>query len=67
MERKIGERFIYDGVTLEVDMLKNGLCKGCYFYGGYIKCQNREVRNTIGTCSPFSRNDVKNVIFKKVE
>ena len=67
MERKIGEIFIYDGVTLEVAMLKNGLCKGCYFYGGYIKCQNREVRNTIGSCSPFSRNDVKNVIFKKVE
>ena len=66
MERKIGERFDFGGVTLEVVDWKEH-CKGCYFYGGYINCQNREVRNTIGYCSPFSRNDGKNVIFKDVE
>ena len=67
MERKIGEQFDYDGVTLEVARLKNGLCKGCYFYGVYINCKNREVRNTIGYCSPFCRNDGNNVIFEEVE
>ena len=65
--RPIGEKFDYEGDMLEVAMMKNGLCKGCYFYGGYINCKNREVRNTIGYCSPFSRNDGKNVIFKDVE
>ena len=66
MERKIGERFIYDGVTLEVAMLKNGLCKGCYFFKGCCICEEHDIEVT-GECVYDSRIDGKCVKFQKVE
>ena len=66
MERKIGERFIYDGGTLEVAMLKNGLCKGCYLCDTKI-CGYEIIINYLGYCAYSEREDKKDVIFKKVE
>ena len=67
INRKIGERFDYDGVTLEVVEVKNSFCTGCYFYNKKIECEERVVRNTIGCCGEYSRGDGKIVIFRKVE
>ena len=63
MERKIGEQFEYDGVTLEV--VESGSCKGCFFFVGganiYCKVFNGEIT---GPC--IGRSDCKSVMFKKV-
>ena len=64
MERKIGERFDFGGVTLEV--VESGSCKECYFFKGGIRCEgyNGEIN---GSCGPFNRCDGKSVIFKEVK
>lgn len=64
MERKIGERFDYNGVTLEV--VKQLGCKGCYFFNmlDMSDCNNLEIR---GHCGISFRTDKKPVIFKEVE
>ena len=63
MERKIGEQFDYDGITLEV--VESGPCKGCHFFVGakiYCKGFNGEIN---GPC--IGRSDGKSVKFQKVE
>lgn len=66
MERRIGEQFDYNGVTLEVvkQPLENNdvgkYCNGCYFNKGYYCCYK-------GECCYGSRSDSTSVIFKKVE
>ena len=64
MERKIGERFDFGGVTLEV--VESGPCKGCFFFVGgtdiYCKGFNGEIN---GPC--IGRSDNKSVKFQKVE
>ena len=63
MERQIGEKFDFGGVTLEV--VESGPCKGCFFFvnGSNIYCKgfNGEIN---GHC--IGRSDGKSVIFKKV-
>ena len=63
MERQIGERFDYDGVTLEV--VDSGTCKGCHLFKGFLYCEEHDVEVT-GDCWPINRSDGKSVIFKKV-
>ena len=62
MERKIGERFDYNGVTLEVVKESFG-CLGCYFIHNmcvlYI--------NNIGHCPSEYRSDNQSVIFREVK
>lgn len=65
MERPVGEQFEYNGVTLEVVEHKD--CLGCYFHKNYIRCNNTTIRETIGACEDFKRNDLKNIIFKEVK
>ena len=65
MERPVGEQFDYNGVTLEV--LEHQDCLGCYFHKNYIRCNNVTIRETIGACEDFKRNDLKNIIFKEVK
>ena len=65
MERPIGEKFDYEGVTLEV--VNHQDCLGCYFYEHYIRCNNTTIREAIGACEDFKRNDLKNIIFKEAK
>ena len=65
MERGIGDQFEYNGVTLEV--VEHQDCLGCYFYKHYIRCNNTAIRETLGACEDFKRNDLKNIIFKEVK
>lgn len=61
MERKVGEVFKYNEVTLIT--IENNSCEGCFFNDGNI-C-TREARLIL--CSPMFRKDNKNVIFKEME
>ncbi len=60
MERKIGEQFEYDGITLEV--VNHLGCEGCHF-STLVNCDN----SFCGECHSFNRTDKKPVIFKLVE
>ena len=69
MERQIGERFDYDGKTL--DAVEQSLeykdtenaCNGCYFNFKYFCYRKRYIT---GECSYYSRIDKKDVIFKEI-
>ena len=61
MERKVGEVFDYNGVTLIT--IENNSCEGCFFNDGNICTRETELI----FCSAGYRNDNKNVIFKKME
>ena len=64
MERQIGERFDYGGVTLE--LVESGACKGCLFFKGFLHCEEHDIDVT-GDCGPVNRSDGKSVKFQKVE
>ena len=66
MERKVGEVFECDGVTLEVVKAKDNDCTACYFNDERDACSFKRVRNIIGFCTPFRRKDMKYVNFKEV-
>lgn len=59
IERKIGERFNYNGVTLEVVEQSEDTCDGCYFYRK-TDCPDACL------CSCLFRSDFNSVIFKEV-
>ena len=64
--RPIGEKFDYDGTTLEVVENEHPSCADCYF--GSIKCcRFDEIIDTTGDCLFYKRKDRKDVIFKEVE
>lgn len=66
MERKIGERFEYNGTTLEVELEKEDekdVCIGCYF-SDMKTC--KYVKKVTGYCSRALRKDGTDVIFKDV-
>jgi hypothetical protein len=56
-EKKIGERFEYEGVTLEVVNELDFSCEKCFFYLG--KCDNV-------CCFPHKRKDGESVCFRVV-
>lgn len=65
MDKRIGEVFEHNGVTLiTIEDKNNDGCKECYFLNGSIctVCNNSEI-----FCTASCRDDKKNVIFKKVE
>ena len=64
MERPIGDKFDFGGITLEV--VESNSCKGCIFFGGGVYCDEYN-HNIVGNCGPFVRSDEKSVIFKEVE
>ena len=67
MERKIGEQFKYNGVTLDVCVAKaykNAPCGDCYFLH-YDRCF--KVMDITGKCSEKFREDKRSVYFKKVK
>lgn len=57
-DKKIGERFEYEGVTLEVVNELDFSCEKCFFYP--VKCDNI-------CCFPHNRKDGESVCFKVVE
>ena len=61
MDKKIGEVFQYNGVTLIT--IENDSCEGYFFNDGNIFTRETELI----FCSAGYRNDNKNVIFKKME
>lgn len=64
--RKIGERFDFEGVELEV--VEEWSCQGCYFDNHLVKCQmSRNQRIHVGSCGPHFREDDTSVIFKEVK
>ena len=64
MERRIGEQFDYNGVTLEVAKSPKGHpCCDCYFL---LKDCYAALDKT-GNCSDTFRNDKRNVYFKEVK
>ena len=67
MERPIGDKFEYKGVTLEVIENKSICCPGCYFYDKLIPCYFQRIKNIIGFCQSYKRIDHKDIIFKEVE
>lgn len=65
MDKKIGEIFEHNGVTLiTIEDKNNGSCKGCYFLNddNCAAMNNQEI-----SCCASCRDDNKNVIFKEVE
>lgn len=62
--RPIGEKFDYEGVTLEVVEEKG--CKNCYFYD-ITFCRFEDTVAITGSCVSDNREDKKEVIFKEVE
>ena len=63
MERKIGEVFEYNGVSLKVvkQKLNKASCNGCYFDGALCEIDDE----ITGTCLYRNRRDKANIIFKK--
>lgn len=61
MERKIGERFLDNGVELEVSKRELEFCDGCYYFENLTKvnCRDDFHEKLLGRCN--------NVIFKEVE
>ena len=60
-DKKIGERFKYKGVTLEVVDIYNSDCAGCFdcFFND-IGCENI-------SCSPYTGRKTDSVCFKVVK
>ena len=65
MERKIGSKFEYEGVTLEVLEGKRDSCEGCYF-GNHRYCRFEDLIYTTGLCSALWRKDKKDIIFRQI-
>ena len=66
MERQLGEKFDYNGVTLKVVKDKKCCCDRCYFGANESSC-SYEVRDAIGPCGEYTRSDGLAVIFKKLK
>ena len=66
MERQLGEKFDYQGVTLKVVKDKGSGCEGCYFGANQSSCID-SVRDAIGPCGEYTRSDGCAVIFKKLK
>ena len=67
MERKIGEKFDYNGVKLEVCVANayiNAPCRNCYFLHNE-KCF--KFTDITGKCSDTFREDKRSVYFKEVK
>ena len=64
--RPIGEKFDYDGTTLEVVENEHPSCADCYF-GSITCCRFDEIIDITGDCIFSKRKDRKDVIFKEVE
>ena len=64
MERPIGDKFDFVGVTLEV--VESSACKGCYFFKSTVYCDGYK-NEAVGDCGTDGRSDRKSVKFKKIE
>ena len=65
MERRIGEKFEYDGVTLEVAVAPYGNhCSNCYFL---LNDKCAESMDITGKCYESFRKDHRRVYFKEVK
>ena len=64
--RPIGEKFDYEGTTLEVVEKGDARCADCFF-DDLIFCRFEEVVDITGYCSSSKREDKKEVIFNEAE
>lgn len=69
MERNVGDKFDYNGITLMVEIAKEDDvmgCDGCYFYNN-MECEINcvQIHNGVGQCC--DRDDNRLVIFKQVD
>lgn len=61
IERKIGERFDYNGLTVEVVETEYHICDKCAFFEKIFDfCHNIK-------CANYERSDHKNIYFKEVK
>lgn len=65
MERKIGEKFEYEGKTLEVVETKSDTCYHCYFKKDNGRCSR--IKPKTGECDMYERSDKRPVIFVEVK
>ena len=63
MERKIGTKFKFEGISLTVAESESDYCNGCFFYESNITCVDKSVIAFIGDCAISQRNDHKCVVF----
>jgi len=66
MERKIGTKFKYKDIELEVvseDGSDSWPCEGCYFR--FMNCLEARVK-IVGECTCLGRKDKTKIIFKKI-
>ena len=71
MERKVGSRFNFGNVKLEVRELNSSEppahpCQGCFFKNHKGACADNDYYRITGKCSIGSRNDGKDVVFGRV-
>ena len=64
-ERKIGEKFEYDGKTLEVVETKSDTCYLCCFKENDGRCSKN--KSKVGECEMIKRSDRRPVIFVEVK
>lgn len=70
LERKVGKIFEFQGQQLKVKKTmtqEEDECHGCFFDLKGALCCLKSIREIIGKCSKYEREDNKNVIFVKVE
>lgn len=61
MERKIGERFNINGITIEIVETEYHSCDNCAFFEQSLEfCDNIK-------CADYERFDGKNIYFKEVK
>ena len=71
MERKVGSRFNFGNVRLEVRELNSSEppahpCRGCFFRNHKGACADNDYYRITGECSIGSRKDRKDVIFGRM-
>ena len=56
MEQKVGERFVFNDITLEVEEVKTSLCTGCYLHKERILNSYSRSSNDVGGLFCISSN-----------
>jgi len=62
---KLGAELQYGDVTIKACFPSpKERCKDCYFEYS-PECRNSKIKNVVGECSRFSREDKQDIIFKR--
>lgn len=66
-ELNIGDIIEYNSQKLKCVQAPNDSCNQCYFDKNNIDCTNKDISKLIGMCSKGFRQDIKDVIFVKID